>query len=1043
MDSMPLACLPKGSVVSVLQSKVSTRYDILARRILVRHVSKNLVTNSEIVSEGWASVQSSQGYVILSPLVALCYNNTRWGSSRPIVKQCGHAAHLKCVETHTLSLHHRAAGDQPYDGRFAANINDGEFLCPLCKQLSNILIPRDGMSAISTIEASNSVDVSTRQPIRSIRNLLSRARSVSLSPIERRALEDFGSHLYAAMCVSWERVTIAQKATQERWHTAIKLWDYEESDSLSKSTDKIGVKNILRLFRQQLIAWAAVGHSAAALEASARGLEDALPFGIVSSTFDPWLEYGDDSYMTHPMLLELKRTLTGCAGLYEVLTIELSQLLAGREMNSDERTVVGSSIANILEGKSWLLDSEVETSTKSGSTELWAELNALISAIPSHVARDGSITSRCEARATAAAMWAVKGLGCDATSKTEPPAPLVIKQLFASDHLKFPAIPPKWGTLDPFVTVSDEMHHVPFRLGVACGFLYTPLLAWDLCTFTGSALSCVLSNSDAELPNSGELLQLAHTLLIGRIIQAIITPHGIDIPHEDDLDGEECWTASDAAAEGLALTRLVAHCRGMVQAKALALPHSLLGSSDTLSPLSLLAGVGRAILPFSRSLVLMLRACFAAIHDRQEKMSTDAKSSEKDATFHRVLCNKEIMTFEDGFQIVNAFACPKPSELLNGDWFILVNRWLVASIGFEVHHCSMDRSMTDSDLVSSNPSIVSTSMKRPFEVDQVTNEQPLSDESLDEMVVDIDLTNDDGDDRILAIRNARNEYLGHGDIDDSDDELADSVDEAEEMIGFDNGIGPLFGSNPVEASPTETGESSDMSSASPTYQIALEGEFANVGQSPILPFQPTLLGSIGIGPGRQGSAFEFSNANELMSDMSHLGLVHRKEIPTFTLIRLPQSFVELYNIVNKVKGRDDHGAIDESDDVGSAETAICLLTGAVMRSGSSRRFLSRANPRLPGACTLHARKTASGVGIFFLVQKCTVLLMHNSKSAYSPSLYVDEHGEEDPQLRRGRPLFLNEARYRALEQLWRQQGIPREVAQIRSTSDRVIRDNWY
>ena len=161
----------------------------------------------------------------------------------------------------------------------------------------------------------------------------------------------------------------------------------------------------------------------------------------------------------------------------------------------------------------------------------------------------------------------------------------------------------------------------------------------------------------------------------------------------------------------------------------------------------------------------------------------------------------------------------------------------------------------------------------------------------------------------------------------------------------------------------------------------------------------------------------------------------------FTLIRLPKSFVELYNIMNKVKGRDDASALDESDDAGSSETAICLLTGSVMRSGAARRVFRSTRP--PGACTLHARKTASGIGIFFLVQKCTVLLMHNNKSAYSPSLYVDEHGEEDPQLRRGRPLFLNEARYRALELLWRQQGIPREVAQIRSTSDRVIRDNWY
>lgn len=64
---------------------------------------------------------------------------------------------------------------------------------------------------------------------------------------------------------------------------------------------------------------------------------------------------------------------------------------------------------------------------------------------------------------------------------------------------------------------------------------------------------------------------------------------------------------------------------------------------------------------------------------------------------------------------------------------------------------------------------------------------------------------------------------------------------------------------------------------------------------------------------------------------------------TFSLIRLPKSFVELYGIVNKVKGRDDSGTVlDDNDDAGSAETAICLLTGSVMRSGSSRRPPHRA-----------------------------------------------------------------------------------------------------
>ena len=134
--------------------------------------------------------------------------------------------------------------------------------------------------------------------------------------------------------------------------------------------------------------------------------------------------------------------------------------------------------------------------------------------------------------------------------------------------------------------------------------------------------------------------------------------------------------------------------------------------------------------------------------------------------------------------------------------------------------------------------------------------------------------------------------------------------------------------------------------------------------------------------------------------------------------------------------------MEDAEDLANVETAVCLITGSIMRASLPRRQ-SRRQLRPPGACTLHARTVGSGSGIFFLLQKCIVLLVHNKKSAYSASLYVDENGEEDTGLARGRPLFLKDDRYSDLENLWRSHGIPREVAQIRSTSDRVIRDNWY
>jgi len=123
------------------------------------------------------------------------------------------------------------------------------------------------------------------------------------------------------------------------------------------------------------------------------------------------------------------------------------------------------------------------------------------------------------------------------------------------------------------------------------------------------------------------------------------------------------------------------------------------------------------------------------------------------------------------------------------------------------------------------------------------------------------------------------------------------------------------------------------------------------------------------------------------------------------------------------------------------EIAVCLVTGEVMLAGPDSA--PTVGKRRPGQCSRHAMRVGSGVGIYFLISKCTPLLVHNHKSAYFPSLYVDEHGEEDRDLRRGRPLYLNKMRYERLAALWRNQEVPREVAQLRGTSERVIRDNWY
>ena len=1033
MDSKAIVCLPKGSVVTVLSPKVSPELGVSSRRVLVRHAPEE----SDKVVEGWASIQSSQGYVILSPLLPICFSNSRWGSTRPVIKQCGHAAHLRCVETHTLSLHHRAASEQTYDGRFAANIDDGEFLCPLCKQLSNILIPRSNLTQkpLSNMDIEEADDSKMGSGDRSLRDVFVSACTVTSgldgrSSMAGKALEQFGSKLYSAMSVPWERTTGTQRKHQLQWNPSIQKWDYEEVDDSTKA--------ILRLLRQQLIAWAAVGHSAAALESSTRSVEEVLPFGTFSQTTDPWPKFDSKSKDCHPMLLELKRNLSGSSGLLRLLCgdiVEHSSTSCGQ----GEAAFIGVALADILDGRSWFQRSPPQSSAQYEDHEsLWRSLSALVSAMPCHVARDSTIPQRCEARATAATMWAVKGLGRDSSGSNTVPAPFAIQQLPRCLDIR-----PGWGTLKPFVNAAFDSVVTPFRPAIASGFLHLPLLSWDMYALAAAAYSAILASPDSEIPSSAEVLNLTKVLLIGRLVQSISTPSGFDELDETELDEEDCWNPEDIQIEGSALVLLVAHCREAIKSKTVSDINGFLGQTEGLDRAKLLAGVGRAILPFSRALVLMLRACLGVLRelkgDRQTKEDSDADKVLDDLT-----CRKDLMMLEDGFHFVKAVNGPRPSEIadISGEWFALTNRWLTSAIVMELQHTSSNR-------VTALPKQTLQASSSGMEAGPAQEGDPSSvAQRAENHVVDMETNGTDGDgtERIIMdiiVGGAMARPAIEEDEEDEYDEMMQDVDMVDvDELSQDQLMGVPSFAQPNRGVNIDGDESSDDYSSSDAEAEDGYREYAHAGRSPILYYQPSLLGLQPVGPGTTGTPFDYATASAVMTDLSHMGMVHQRSTPIFGLIRLPKSFVELYNMVSKVKGRGEVSALDENDDAGNAETAICLLTGAVMRSGSARRPFSRA-ARQPGACTLHARKTGSGIGIFFLVQKCTVLLMHNNKSAYSPSLYVDMHGEEDPGLKRGRPLFLNEDRYRALEKSWRQQGIPGEVAQIRSTSDRVIRDNWY
>jgi hypothetical protein len=134
------------------------------------------------------------------------------------------------------------------------------------------------------------------------------------------------------------------------------------------------------------------------------------------------------------------------------------------------------------------------------------------------------------------------------------------------------------------------------------------------------------------------------------------------------------------------------------------------------------------------------------------------------------------------------------------------------------------------------------------------------------------------------------------------------------------------------------------------------------------------------------------------------------------IAQLPTSYTDLYAELGLL--------LPESE-----QTAVCLICGEVLNAGGK------------GECTRHSYKCGAGTGMFFLLQECTGLIMHNGKAAYIHSPYVDSHGET-PQYR-GRPLNLDLDRYAHLHEVWSGHTIRQQVLAERGTSRQIIVPDFY
>ncbi|DBA01977.1 TPA: hypothetical protein N0F65_006710 [Lagenidium giganteum] len=160
---------------------------------------------------------------------------------------------------------------------------------------------------------------------------------------------------------------------------------------------------------------------------------------------------------------------------------------------------------------------------------------------------------------------------------------------------------------------------------------------------------------------------------------------------------------------------------------------------------------------------------------------------------------------------------------------------------------------------------------------------------------------------------------------------------------------------------------------------------------------------------------------------------YRKYFAAARLARLSPLYTDLHaEVLAKSRCKQTRKPIDSP--------AICLICDEVLCAGTD---CCRRPSDGVGSCTLHAIACGHGVGMFFLMRSSSVLLVFGPRSSYFGSPYLDMFGEEDINLRRGRPLFLNSKRMKALLTLYANHQLANEVARNRRTSDQYIRNNYY
>lgn len=180
----------------------------------------------------------------------------------------------------------------------------------------------------------------------------------------------------------------------------------------------------------------------------------------------------------------------------------------------------------------------------------------------------------------------------------------------------------------------------------------------------------------------------------------------------------------------------------------------------------------------------------------------------------------------------------------------------------------------------------------------------------------------------------------------------------------------------------------------------------------------------------QGRTFIKSWCDEFISSITRCDmpskslLMRRFSWNSPRLLSLPQEYDKIFTYY-RTKQCNNCGLTPK-------EPAVCLICGVFM---CMRDHCCKQQEIFE--CVQHSMDCGAGTGIFLAVNSSLVIIVSGARACIWGSVYLDSFGEEDRDLRRGKPLYLSGDRYKLLEQQWINNSFDRTVKKWIWHSDKL------